>query len=785
MPDNMTSPPPPNPVSSNFFTSKPFIILVLSGIVLCGGIMFFQSLSDKTVLSFSFNLDGKSLPADKVPDVKVDGQAFTSGSKIKLGKHELVVQLQNVEPYRRTFWVFIGEKDLGKLQLETSKGSLVVTVNPSPATVVVQHDGETVTQGAAPLDVEKLPVGNYTLVVKRADYEETRTVDIRRQQTTNEIVELNLGKVELSSIPADAEYEMSGNGHHWQGKLPARLEDVPVGNYTLVVKHGDYEETHTLGIQRQQTTNEIVELNLGKVELSSIPADAEYEMSGNGHRWQGKLPARLEDVPVGDYSLSVTRRDWKLDSDVSAIRGGVTTNITEFPYGSISVTSTPTGLVVSTNGVEIGKTPITLRELKPAAYNLTISDGENDLIATVNVGAKENAEHAFIFHYGTVQLMSEPAGATVIRKGKEIGKTPLTLNHIPVGETMLELQLQDYVSTNLPIQAVEGITNQLSADLVSKEYLRAMEQARNALDVSQFAESQKFIAAALKFQPNDPAAMELQDAVSKAATKAEEARKEAERVAEVARKEAEHNEIIAIIEKAITAHGGRDVLTQFTASREVSYMTGKLNDGNDYSVRATTYIQPPDKIRTDHETRVQQKSLLGALSSLGLQVTVNGHAPDQEKVSHSIYYVSGSEKYNMTDGIIQSLSDRMAQNLSDLCYYDECEKLVPLLDKSFQLERVAEGSDAIKVKKTGKPDFTLFFSEETGLLSGIEYFENEMGGSGKIRLKINYSDYRNFNGMILPTRLLAERAGQSNALIIIEQADLLRSLPDQLFNISR
>jgi len=522
MPDNMTSPPPPNPVSSNFFTSKPFIILVLSGIVLCGGIMFFQSLSEKTVLSFSFTLDGKSLPADKVPDVKVDGQPFTSGSKIKLGNHKLAVQLQNAEPYGRSFWVFYGEKDLGKLPLETSKGSLVVTVNPSPATVVVQRDGETVTQGAAPLDVEKLPVGNYTLVVKRGDYEETRTVDIQRQQTTNEIVVLNLGKVELSSIPADAEYEMSGNGHHWQDKLPARLEDVPAGNYTLVVKHGDYEETHTLDIQRQQTTNEIVVLNLGKVELSSIPADAEYEMSGNGHHWQGKLPARVEDVPVGDYSLSVTRRDWKLDSDVSAIRGGVTTNITEFPYGSISVTSTPTGLVVSTNGVEIGKTPITLRELKPAAYNLTISDGENDLMATVNVGTRENAEHAFIFHYGTVQLMSDPAGATVIRKGKEIGKTPLTLNHIPVGETMLELQLQDYVSTNLPIQTLEGVTNLLSAKLISKQYLEAMSQARAAFDAAQFEQAHKFLVTALTVETNDTAAMELQDEVSKAATKAEE-----------------------------------------------------------------------------------------------------------------------------------------------------------------------------------------------------------------------------------------------------------------------
>jgi hypothetical protein len=537
-PPNQPTNPPPQPIppssgnqvpvsmpvpGGSFFTSKPFIMLVVVAAVLCGSVASFKSVSGNTALSFDFTLDDKGLPSSKAPEVKVDGQSFTSGSKIKLGRHELAVELQNAEPYRRNFWVVYGKKDLGKLQLETSKGSLVVTVNPSPALVVVKRDGETVRQGEAPMDVEKLPVGNYTLVVKRGDYEEAHTVDIRRQQTTNEIIELNLGKVELSSIPADAAYEMSGNGRHWRGKLPARLEDVPTGNYTLVVKRGDYEETHTVDIRRQQTTNEIIELNLGKVELSSIPADAVYEMSGNGLRWLGKLPARLEDVPAGDYSLSVTRRNWKLASDVSAIRGGVTTNITKFPYGSISVTSTPTGLVVSTNAVEIGKTPIILGELKPAAYNLTISDGENDLMATVNVGAMENAEHAFIFHYGMVQLMSEPAGATVIRKGKEIGKTPLILNHIPVGQTMLELQLQDYVSTNIPIQTLEDVTNLLTAKLVSKQYLQAMSQARAAFGAAQLEQAHKFLVTALAIETNDSAAMELQDEVSKAVAKAEEA----------------------------------------------------------------------------------------------------------------------------------------------------------------------------------------------------------------------------------------------------------------------
>ena len=103
MADNTTSPPPP--VSSNFFTSKPFIMLVLTAIVLCGGMMFFKSLSEKTVLSFNFTIDGASLSSTQVPDVKVDGQPFVSGSKISMGRHAITVQLQDAELFEKHYWV--------------------------------------------------------------------------------------------------------------------------------------------------------------------------------------------------------------------------------------------------------------------------------------------------------------------------------------------------------------------------------------------------------------------------------------------------------------------------------------------------------------------------------------------------------------------------------------------------------------------------------------------------------------------------------------------------------
>ena len=173
------------------------VALVIIGALVYGGTVLYKSIASKTVLTYGFILDGKEMPNGQSPEVKVDGQLFGSGDHSKPGRHDISVSLQNVEPYEQHFWVFYGDKNLGALPLESSKGSLLVTVNPSPATVIVQRGGEMVNQGTAPLRVEKLTVGTYTLVIKRGDYEETHIATIQRQQLTQTNIDLNLGNVDL------------------------------------------------------------------------------------------------------------------------------------------------------------------------------------------------------------------------------------------------------------------------------------------------------------------------------------------------------------------------------------------------------------------------------------------------------------------------------------------------------------------------------------------------------------------------------------------------------------
>lgn len=676
MADNDTTSSPPNPSGGSFFTSKPFIILVVAGIVLCGGMMLLKSLSANTALSFTFTLDGKSLPAGQIPEVKVDGQSFASGGKIHFGRHTLAVQLQNAEPFEKHFWILFGANNLGTLPLETSKGSLSVAVTPSPASVIVQRDGETVSQGEATLKVDKLPVGNYSLVIHR----------------------------------------------------------------------GRYEEMHSVTILRQQETVTNIQLNLGIVQLSSSPADAEFDLSGNNRHWQGELPTNIVDVPIGDYSLSVTRKGWELDSSIPVVRGGITTNQTEFPYGSIEVTSQPTGLVVSTNGVDIGKTPITLKQLQPATYNVTISDGENDITTNVSIGPKEDAKHDFVFRYGSVQLMSAPAGATVIRKGKEIGKTPLTLDHIPVGDSGISLTLDGYLSTNVVVSAVENVVTDVSVKLISEQYLQAMDQARVALKAAQFDQARKALAAALTIETNDLTALELQDEVSIAAAKAEEAKKEAE-----------HEEIIGIIERAIKATGGREVISRFRFFKEVSSSSGEKN-GTPFTMQTAIYVELPSRIRMEQQV-ANQPTKLGPLT-----LTVNGGKP-----SVSVFCLTENDSWEIIPSILGPVQQPISQNLQNsfrgTLYSIQCCMLVPLLRSDYTLEKLPsapDGTVAIRVHKAGEKNITLLFNLNSGLLAGVDSEGNDEHGN-TFQQSERYEDYRNFYGLICPTITRYSREGNTSS----------------------
>ncbi len=418
--------------------NKRYLIIACIAL-LCGSILIFKVIRNSTTLSFNITLDGKSLSAGVAPVVKLDGQLFTSGCTLNPGRHVLVIELQNAEPKTNIVWVFIGNKDLGDLPLELIKGSMQISVRPTPASIIVRRGTEIIKSGDSFISLEKLPYGFYDVDIKRGEYKERHQIRI-------------------------------------QGKM-------------------------------QVETNLI--LNLGSVYLSAIPTNASYVLLGNGQRWQGELPAIINYIPCGVYNMTATSKGWSTNNQIIVVRGNTETNIIDFPYGAIDISSDPNGMTILVNGEQSGKSPVTLYEIKPGPYSVLATDGINDFITNIKVGPKETVRCRYLFHYGTVQLSSIPSGATVIRRGKTVGKTPITLERVPTVPIDVQLENTGYLTTNASIYTQEFTSKSIMIKMVSERYNKAINESRVALDSNQYDVARKAVATAIESDPGNTNAAAL------------------------------------------------------------------------------------------------------------------------------------------------------------------------------------------------------------------------------------------------------------------------------------
>jgi len=402
------------------------------------------ALLNRTTLSFSVTVDGKPLSLSESPVATLDEQPFASAEKIRIGRHKLSISLPNAESLQRQFWTFYGTNNLGNLNLESSKGSLHISVEPLPALVRLEQNGQVFHRTNAPLILEALPVGDYMAIVRREDYEERLPLKIQRHEA---------------------------------------------------------RETH-------------IKLKIGTAQLSSEPPDAEYELSGHGKLWRGKVPVRLENIPAGTFVFSAMRQGRAIQREISIKAGELTSEQLQFPYGSIEVDSLPSGLAVSVGGTPRGTTPETLQQIMPGSYTLTATDGENNLSVTVSVHEKEVTKHTFIFKYGTVQLSSIPPGALVIRNSASAGTTPAVLQHIPTEPIQIELKLDGYVSTNLVISAPENAEAKYAIKLINLKYLNVIRGAERELAARNFERALELAEAAVALESTDSRAGSLKKEIS-------------------------------------------------------------------------------------------------------------------------------------------------------------------------------------------------------------------------------------------------------------------------------
>jgi hypothetical protein len=218
---------------------------------------------------------------------------------------------------------------------------------------------------------------------------------------------------------------------------------------------------------------------------------------------------------------------------------------------------------------------------------------------------------------------------------------------------------------------------------------------------------------------------------------------------------------LAVVEQALRAHGGEAALAKTRNLHRVG--KGSLSvSGQQFPFSIETTMQLPDRMRdtTDLDVGGQKNRVL---------TVVNG-----EKVWQTL----GADQ--------KELDKERAGELRDEAFVLWLTTLVPLKDRSVTVTLLppanvlGKPASALKVTAKGRPDVTLFFDKQSGLLIKIERPAKQAG----IALKREYflAEHKDFGGAKLPTRWLEVMNGTKAVDLTLTSYDFPSRIEDKVFD---
>jgi hypothetical protein len=221
----------------------------------------------------------------------------------------------------------------------------------------------------------------------------------------------------------------------------------------------------------------------------------------------------------------------------------------------------------------------------------------------------------------------------------------------------------------------------------------------------------------------------------------------------------ENAKVREIVERAIKAHGGTDLLTKYKAS--ISKEKGKLHlAGAALDFTSETSFQLPVRRRAEAHYKATQATIIQVI--------------DGKKG----WLKEGNETEEMNKEMLALAKEEMYHaNISHLiCLKDNDYKLSPLEEVKVG-DRPAIG---IRVKRKGYRDVNLFFDKDKSLLLKMEVRVKDLAGQEYTFTK-RYDDYRKVKGMMFPYKFATECDGEPYVEAEVTEVKIAEKLDDNVF----
>lgn len=244
-------------------------------------------------------------------DGQVKGKTPFNIEKIKSGSYTIQISKDLYHTHKENFIITDESENIRNIRLTPAFGKL--TINTSPANATVFIDGQK--RGMTPFELDELPSGDYHLLLSKDLYQSVnRDIVIEDGQPLdlNLTLEARSGLLSVSGTPKNAAILINGNEI---GKIPLKNHRIAEGMVELTIQAKDYhEQTEFLTIERKKSYNPSITLkkHTGKLIVITDPPDAAVILDNID---QGKTPAILNHIPVGNHKIDVQHPDFLEQSE--------------------------------------------------------------------------------------------------------------------------------------------------------------------------------------------------------------------------------------------------------------------------------------------------------------------------------------------------------------------------------------------------------------------------------------------------------------------------------------
>jgi PEGA domain len=167
--------------------------------------------------------------------------------------------------------------------------------------------------------------------------------------------------------------------------------------------------------------------SVGRISVNTEPAGVPFEIVDSQQKvTSGVAPLRLDDLPVGQYQITLKRPGWPdVVQSVDLTVNSTATVQHTYQGAEVTLKSDPSGATIYLSGRELGKTPLTIN--LPFGTNEITSKIGALAPVTQNVTPDPNETTVVEFHhvYGYLAVICNRSDASVTIAGANVGAPPI------------------------------------------------------------------------------------------------------------------------------------------------------------------------------------------------------------------------------------------------------------------------------------------------------------------------------------------------------------------------